>query len=341
MHFSKITNRKPLFEAAFKAVSIPKWVMTVAAGIAFSAASACALAQAYPAKPIRVVVSYAGGAEAVGRFISQKMSEALGQPVVQDPQVGANGSVGALAAARAAPDGYTLLSSTGATLLIRKFLVKDPPYDVFRDFTPIGQIFDAVATIVGRPDMPPTFQQVIELAKKNPGKISYGSSGIGSAYHLSGELIRLSTGADMLHVPYKAGGQNLVDLISGRVDLVFSVYASTQPFVASGKLRNLALITDERFGPIKSVPALRELIPGYESPPFWGALFGPAQLPQAIVTRVQAELAKAVRVPDVHDRMEAAGLMPIGGTAEELAAMLKRNAVSLEKITKAAGIVPE
>jgi tripartite-type tricarboxylate transporter receptor subunit TctC len=288
-----------------------------------------------------VIVTYAGGAESVGRFISQKMSESLGQPVVQDPQVGANGSVGALAAARAAPDGYTLLVSTGATLLIRKYLVKDPPYDVFKDFTPIGQIYNAVATIVGRPDGPATFQQALELAKKNPGKISYGSSGIGSAYHLSGELIRLLTGAEMLHVPYKAGGQNLVDLTSGRLDLVFSVYASTQPFAASGKARNLALITDERFGPIKDVPTLREIIPGYESPPYWGALFGPAQLPQPIVQRVQAELAKAVRVPDVYERMETAGLMPIGGTAEALAALLKRNAASLEKITKAAGIVPE
>jgi tripartite-type tricarboxylate transporter receptor subunit TctC len=322
-------------------ISIHKLITTGAAVVA-AAGAASAFAQAYPAKPIRVVVTYAGGAEVIGRFISQKMSEGLGQQVVQDPQVGANGSVGALAAARAAPDGYTLLVSTGATLLIRKYLVKDPPYDVFRDFTPIGQIFDAVATIVARPDLPAaTFQQVIELAKKNPGKISYGTSGIGSAYHLSGELIHILTGAQMLHVPYKAGGQNLVDLTSGRIDLVFSVYASTQPFAVSGKVRNLALITDERFAPIKDVPALREIIPGYESPPFWGALFGPAQLPQPIVARVQSELAKAVRVPEVHDRMEAAGLMPIGGTAEALAAMLKRNAVSLEKITKAAGIVPE
>jgi tripartite-type tricarboxylate transporter receptor subunit TctC len=328
-------------QADLRGVFIRKLVIIGAASIAFAAASACAFAQAWPAKPIRVVITYAGGAEVIGRFIAQKMSESIGQHVVIDPQVGANGSVGALAAARAAPDGYTLLSSTGATLVIRKFLVKDVPYDVFRDFTPIGQIFDAVGIVVGHPDMPATFEQVLELAKKTPSKYSYGTSGIGSAYHLSGELIRLLTGAEFLHVPYKAGGQNLTDLTSGRIHLVFSVYASTAPFASTGKVRNLALITDERFAPISSVPTLRELIPGYESPPFWGALFGPAQLPQPVVQRVQSELAKAVRVPEVRDRMEAAGLMPIGGTADALAATLKRNVRNLEKITRAAGIKPE
>ena len=162
------------------------------AAIALSSAlvaSSPALAQPYPAKPVRIIITYAGGAEAIGRVITQKMTESMGQPVLLYAQVGANGSAGALAASRAAPDGYTLLSSTGATQVIRKFLVKDVPYDPIRDFTPITQVFDAVATVVGRPELPPTFLQVLEQAKKNPGKLSYGSSGIGSAYNLAGELI--------------------------------------------------------------------------------------------------------------------------------------------------------
>src|SRR5205085_1933914 len=173
-------------------------------------------AQSYPAKPVRVIITYAGGAEPIARLIGNKMSETLGQPFVIDPMTGANGSVGALAAARATPDGYTLLASTGATQIIRGFLVKDVPYDPFKDFTPITHTFDAVSVIATHPGGPSSLKEMIESTRNNPGKVSFGSTGIGSAYHMAGELIQLLTGVQFLHVPYKAGPQSITDLVAGR-----------------------------------------------------------------------------------------------------------------------------
>jgi tripartite-type tricarboxylate transporter receptor subunit TctC len=217
------------------------------------AAPLAALPQAYPSRPIRNIITYSGGAEPIARLIAQKMSESMGQPVVLEAMTGANGSVGAMTAARAAPDGYTILASTGATQIIRGFLVKNVPYDPFRDFVPLAYTFDAVSTVVAHPSAPASLKELIEYAKQNPGKISYGSTGIGSAYHMAGELIHLLTGVDMVHVPYKAGPQSITDLVAGRIQIAFSVYATTVPLVSAGKARNLAVINDWRIPDIPSV----------------------------------------------------------------------------------------
>ncbi|MSQ52174.1 MAG: tripartite tricarboxylate transporter substrate binding protein [Betaproteobacteria bacterium] len=298
-------------------------------------------AQTYPAKPIRNILTYSGGAEPIARIIAQKLGEAMGQPLLLEPQTGANGSVGAGAVARSAPDGYTILGSTGATQIIRGFLVKDVPYDPFRDFTPIIHTFDAVSTIVAHPSAPASLKELIEFARRNPGKVSFGTTGTGSAYHLAGELIQLLTGAKLLHVPYKSSPQSLTDLVAGRIDTAFSVYATTRQFVESGKAKNIALLNNGRFTALADLPVVSDVIPGFQSPPLWGGYFGPAGVPQGIVTRLNGELNKALALPDVKALMERGGLAPAGGTPEQLAAMMRTDVERLQKIVKAAGIVPE
>ena len=315
--------------------------MPLMSGLLLVALVNLAAAQSYPAKPIRTILTYSGGAEPIARLIGQKLTDAMGQPQILETLTGANGSVGAMTAARAAPDGYTLLASTGATQIIRGFLVKDVPYDPFKDFTPIFHTFDAVSTIVGHPSAPGTLKEMIEYAKRSPGKLTYGTTGTGSAYHMAAELIQLLTGVKLLHVPYKAGPQSITDLIAGRIDTAFSVYATTRQFVESGKARNIATLNNSRFPAIAEVPTVGEVIPGFQSPPLWGGYFGPAGLPQPIVQRLNAELNKALVQADVKALMDRAGLMQIGGPADQFAATIKADVERLQKIVKAAGIVPE
>ena len=309
--------------------------------LALGAVPHICVAQNYPTKPIRNILTYSGGAEPIARLIGQKLNDAMGQPLILESQTGANGSVGAMTAARAAPDGYTLLASTGATQIIRGFLVKDVPYDPFKDFTPIFHTFDAVSTIVAHPSAPATLKDMIDFARQNPGKISYGTTGTGSAYHLAGELIQLLTGVKLLHVPYKAGPQSITDLVAGRIDTAFSVYATTRQFVESGKARSMATLNNSRFAAIADVPTVGEVVPGFQSPPLWGGYFGPAGLPQPIVQRLNSELNKALALPDVRALMERGGLAPAGGTSEQFAATIRADVERLQRIVKAAGITPE
>ena len=286
----------------------PGSVLRLGTSALLSLAVLSAVAQGYPAKPIRTIITYAGGAEPIARIIAQKMSDSMGQPVLIEAMTGANGAVGAMTAARAAPDGYTILASTGATQIIRGFLVKNVPYDPFKDFVPLAHTFDAVSVIVAHPDAPATFRGLLEFAKQNPGRISYGTTGVGSAYHMAVELVHMLTGVEMVHVPYKAGPQSITDLVAGRVQVSLSVYATTVAFVTAGKIRNLAVINDRRFSRIPEVPAVREFVPGFESPPLWGGYFGPAGLPAPIAERLTAEILKALSLPEVRARMEDVGL---------------------------------
>lgn len=314
------------------------------AAISAAAAVICTLqaaAQTYPVKPIRVVITYSGGAEAIARLIGNKMAERMGQPFVIDAITGANGSIGALTVARAAPDGYTLLASTGATQIIRGFLVKDVPYDPFRDFTPITHTFDAVGVIATHPGGPASLREMIDRSKQTPGKLSYGTTGIGSAYHMSAEQIQILTGAEFLHVPYKAGTQALTDLVALRVDTIFTVMASTRPFAESGKLRYLATLNSSRFAGLPDVPTVRDVVPGFRSVPFWGGYFGPAKLPDTLVQRLHTEFANAIKVPEVTATMERAGLMPVAAGPAAFAATLKEDVEQLRRLVKTVGIQPE
>jgi tripartite-type tricarboxylate transporter receptor subunit TctC len=312
--------------------------LTLLAALAFAAGAA---AQSYPSKPIRLIITYSGGAEPIARLIGQKVQDSTGQPMVIEAMTGANGSVGALAASRAAPDGYTLLASTGATQIIRGFLVKDVPYDPFKDFTPITHTFDAVSVIATHPGGPSSLKDMIERAKQAPNKVSFGSTGIGSAYHMAGEQIQLLTGVTFLHVPYKAGPQSITDLVAGRIETAFTVYATTRPFAEAGKVRFLATLNNSRASAIPDVPTVGEVVSGFQSVPLWGGYFGPAGLAQPIVQRMHGEISKAVALAEVRQVMERAGLMPIAAGPDVFGAMIKSDVQRLQKIVKAAGIVPE
>lgn len=310
------------------------------AAICFSLAAAPAQAQSWPAKPVRMVMSYAGGSEPLVRLVNQKVSEALGQPVILDIQPGANGSIGNAMVSRAAPDGYTLLSAN-ATMVVRKFLVKDVPWDPVTDFTPIRHIFDAIAAISAHPSGPSTVAEIVDTGKRNPGKLTYGTTGIGSVYHMAGELMQLQTGAQILHVPYKGSPQSLTDLVAGRIPLVFAIATSTDPFVRSGKAKYVAVFHHSRLKSMPDVPTVRETLPGFPLIPIWGGYFGPAGLPQPTVQRFHDEVSKAMATPDVVALFEKAGLVPGDPRPEHLAAKMKEDIASVARFVKAAGIQPE
>src|SRR5216117_1282505 len=215
--------------------------LTIAASICIAAPLA-AQAQAYPTRPVRSIMTVAGGADIVARLVAQGLTVALGQPVVVEAQSGAGGAIGAESVARAAPDGYTIMLTSASALVMNRFLSRSARLDPLRDFTPITKAFETVALVVTSPALPvESVRDLLEYAKRHPGKLSYGTSGIGTTHHLSGESIRLLTGIDWVHVPYKGGPPVITDLIGGEIQVGFSILATAAPFLASGKIRVLAV----------------------------------------------------------------------------------------------------
>ena len=301
-------------------------------------------AQTYPAKPIRVVTQFAGGAsgDTVVRTITAPLSEILGQPVVVDNRAGAGGVVAAELVKQAPPDGYTLFAGTSATQIIRLYVAKTTPFDPVRDFTPITQCIESVTLIVVNPSLPvATLRDLVDYARQNPGKVAYGTSGVGSEHHLSGEQIKQLAGIDMLHVPYKASMQGLLDVVSGRLPMAFSIYVVAMPQVRSGKVRALAVVRERRSPLLPDVPAVPEMVPGFEPPPSWIGIFGPANLPVALVRRLNADIVKALNLPDTRAKLTDQGLEVVGNTAEEFAVRIERQKQLVARIVKNAGIEPE
>ncbi len=305
--------------------------------------SGTALSQAYPVKPIRVVTQFAAGAagDVLTRIVTAPMQDGLGHPIIIENRHGAGGALAAETVARAAPDGYTLLVAGPGTQVIRVYLVKKSSFDPVKDFTPITAIGDSPVVVVAHPSLPvTTFKELIEYAKANPGKISYGTSGIGSQHHLGGEQIDLMTGARMVHVPYKAGAQALVDLVAGQLQLSYSVIGPALPMVRAGKARALVVISDKRITQLPDVPAITEVIPGYSPFRSWVGLFGPAHLPEAILRRLNNDAVKGINSPTGHAKVIEAGYDPIAGTPEEFSALIARDLSFVGRVVKAANIQP-
>jgi tripartite-type tricarboxylate transporter receptor subunit TctC len=210
-----------------------------------------------------------------------------------------------------------------------------------KDFTPIRHLFDAVAVIASQPSGPSTVAEIIEAGKRNPGKLSYGTTGVGSVYHMAGELLQLQTGAQLLHVPYKGSPQSLIDLVAGRIPLVFAIYTSVDPFVKSGKAKFVAVFHHSRFASLPEVPAVRETLPGFPLVPIWGGYFGPAGLPRPIVQRLHDEVSKALAAADVRTLLERGGLVAGEPRPEHLAGKMKDDIAAVASFVKAAGIQPE
>ncbi len=293
-----------------------------------------ALAQAYPNKPVRLVVPFpAGGAtDLFARSLSQKLSERLGVSVVVDNKPGAGGTLGSDLVAKAAADGYTLLLSTSSTHSIGPNLNPRMPYDAVRDFTPIGQVGSA-ASIMLVPNNSPakTIREWIELARQNPGRLNYASSGNGTIVQLTAELFNAQAGLSVVHIPYKGTALAIPDLVSGKVDVLFDSLPTGLPHVREGRLRALGVTSLKPTALAPGVPSIADVLPGYESTTWFG-LFGPRGLPPEIVTRVNQAANQVLQDPEVADKLQRLGIDPEGGTPAQFNTLLARESAKWKKI---------
>ena len=303
-----------------------------------------AFAQAWPSKPIRLVVPYppGGSTDLLARTIGVKVGEALGQQIVVDNRAGAGGMLGSDIVARSAPDGYTILLGTGASHGLTLLLSKSVPYDPVKDFTAITAAVEVPIVLCVHPSIPgTTAKDIIDWAKKNPGKLSYGSSGTGSPHHLSGELLKQISGTDMVHVPYKGAAPAVQDLMGNQIPAVFTTLSTALPHIKGGKIRAIGFVEAKRQQSVPEIPTIGESVPGYVMPASWLGFFAPAGLPDAILKRLNAEIVKAVQSPDVRTKLETAGMPVVGTSSEEFARMVKDDIETFRRIVTAAGIKPE
>lgn len=295
-----------------------------------------ALAQttAYPGKPVRLVVPFpAGGAtDLFARSLSQKLGDRLGQSVVVDNKPGAGGTLGADLAAKAPADGYTLLLSTSSTHSIGPNLNPKIPYDAVRDFTPIGQVGSAPSIMLVPNSSPArTVGEWIDLARRKPGQLNYASSGVGTIVQLSAELFKAQAQLFVVHIPYKGTALAIPDLVSGKVDVLFDSLPTGLPHVREGRLRALGVTSAKRTPLATDLPAIAEVLPGYESTTWFG-LFGPRGLPADVVQKVNTAANEVLRDPEVVERLTRLGIEPAGGTPAQFASMLASESTKWKKI---------
>lgn len=303
-----------------------------------------AFAQSFPTKSIRMIVPFppASGLDTMGRLVSQKLSESFGQPVVVENRAGANGMIGSEMVARSTPDGYTLLTGTSSTHASSPFSIKNLSYDPVKDFTPITAGVTTTIVLAAATSLPVnSVKELLEYAKRNPGKLSYSSSGTGGALHMVGEMFKSSFNIDILHVPYKGSAPAITALATGEVTLSFNGTSESVALAKAGKIRILAVAEPRRYIHLPDVPALAELLPNYERPPGWFGFFGPAGMQQTVVARLNGEMVKALNAPDVSDKLDQIGLTVIGNTPAEFAALLKRSIELYGVAAKLAGVKPE
>ena len=315
-------------------------ILAVALGTAFSLT---AFAQAWPSKPIRIILGYTpgGATEALTRPLIAKMEPVLGQSLIIDYRPGAGATLGAQVAASAAPDGYTLhLIDAGPATMVPA--VQKLGYDPLTSFTPIGLVCAGGTAIVAHPSLPAkTLDELIKLAKAQPGKLSYGTSGVAGAGHMAAELLQIAAQIQMVHIAYKGGGPAMVDLLGGHVPLLFASMATAVPHVKSGKIRGLAVTTPARVPAIPEVPTVAELgFPGYEAQ-IWFGMVGPANLPADIVARTGRALAVALADKSVQESIRALGYEPAPGTPAQFAAIIRSDLEKWRKVVRTANIKVE
>jgi len=299
------------------------------------AASSASLAQGYPNKPIRLIVPFpAGGAtDLFARTLGQKMGEKLGTQLIIDNKPGAGGAIGSDQAAKAPPDGYTLLLATTSTHSIGPAVMQKLPYDTVRDFTPIGHVGDAPSIMLVPVTSPAkTVREWIDYAKKNPGKLNYASSGNGTIVQLTAELFKAQAGVFVTHIPYKGTALAIPDLISGKIDVLFDSLPTGMPHVRDGRLRALGVTTLKRSPLAPELPPIADTLPGYESNTWFG-FYGPKNLPADIVARVNKAANEAIADPEVKDKLARLGIEPaVAGTPEQFAKMVAIDAAKWKKI---------
>ncbi len=296
-----------------------------------------AFAQNFPNKPIRLVVTFpTGGApDTLARIFSEKAQ--MGQPVVVDNKPGAGGNIGADFVAKSPADGYTIVMGTVGTHSINGSLYKKMPYDMTRDFAPISLIASAPNLLVVNNDLPvKTVPELIQYMKANPNKLSFGSPGIGTSVHVSGELFKSMTGTQMTHAPYKGRQFAIPDLIGGSIQLMFDNMPSALPMAKEGKIRAIAVTTAKRSSAAPEIPTVAESLPGFEATT-WFAMFAPAGTPKAVIDRLHAETVRIFKLPDVQERLQKLGLEPVLSSPDELARYQATEIVKWTKVVKDSG----
>ena len=300
-----------------------------------------ATAQQYPVKPVRMVMPFppGGPTDILGRLIGQKLTEAWGQNVIIDNRPGGAGMIGAVAAVKSPPDGYTLFLGGVTTLSIAPFVHKDLPYDPLRDFIPVTLTTIQPIMLMVHPSLPArTVKEYVALARARPGQINYATSGQGGSGHLAGELFRSHARINIVHVPYRGAPPALTDLMAGQVQSLFGTMLASVPSIRAGKIRAVAITGPQRSNAVPDVPTFAEAgYPGYEASS-WNGILVPAGTPAAIVAKLNADLVKVLRTPNVFDRLAQDGSIAVGNSAQEFAAFIKSEQVKWGKVVREANV---
>ncbi|MBL8382540.1 MAG: tripartite tricarboxylate transporter substrate binding protein [Burkholderiales bacterium] len=313
---------------------------TFLAAILLAAAAGSALAQAWPTRPVRILVGFPAGqaTDVLARIAAQRMSDATGQQFFVENRPGASGNIAFEMAARAAPDGYTLLMASSGTAAINPSLYAKLPFDITRDFAPVILMADIPQLLVVNPGLPVrNVRELIDYAKVRPGRIDYASGGSGLTNHLIMEMFKSATGLRLVHIPYRGGPPALTDLIAGQVSLMFETTVGALPHVRAGKLRALAISRAKRSSGAPDVPTVAESgVPGFDAAA-WISMMAPAATPREIILRVNGEINKSLTTAEMRERLTGMGADPIGGTPEEFGAFHKAELAKWAKVVKDSG----
>ena len=315
-----------------------------AGAAALPAVSRTAVAQAYPSRPVRLVVPFAAGGptDIVARLTGQWLSERLGQQFIIENRPGAGGTIGSRLMLDAQPDGYTILMSSVSTHAIGPHLYATPPYDPMKDFTAISEVsFTPTVLMASNTLQVSTLKEFIALAKARPGKLNYGSSGVGTQFHLSGELLKQLAGIDMVHVPYKGTALVYPDLFSGQISIMFDTLSVAIPFIKAGRVKALGITGAKRAPALPEVPTIAEAGLAGFSADLWLGIWAPAKLPREITDKLSSDIAKLLKLPDVRERLAAQGMEPVGSTPAQFAEFVRRENAQWSKVVKSAGVKAE
>ena len=317
-----------------------KWIC---GAIVFALAANLA-AQDYPNKTIRLIVPFAPGGvtDTSARVLADKLSRQMGQQVIVENRPGGSGNPGTQYVAQSAPDGYTLLLAFDGTMVINPYVFPKIPFDTVRDFQPITKLGDAALVLVAHPGLPvKTFAELLAYSKANPGKLSFGHSGTGGTTHVAGELLKQRTGLDMLHIPYKSGGQAVVDTIGGQVPLAYSAVAGAQAHIKGGKLVALGVSSQKRISSLPDVPTFIEQgVAGFEAVS-WVGIMVPAKTPRLVVERLNRDIAAVLHETDVRERFATLGIEPVGNSPEQFGEQIKNDLARWGKVVEQAKIKVE
>jgi tripartite-type tricarboxylate transporter receptor subunit TctC len=303
-----------------------------------------AFGQEWPAKPIRIVVPFAPGGvtDNSARVVADRLGARLGQQVIVENRAGASGNIGTEAVAKAAPDGYLLLLGFDGTMVINPHVFPKLAWDTLRDFQPVTKLGDATLILVAHPSVPAsTLPELIAYSKKQSGGLAYGTSGTGGTPHLAGELLRQRSGANLVHVPYKGGGQAIGDVVGGQIPLVYTAIATAQQYVKSGRLKAIGVSSAKRATALPDVPTFVEGGQAGFVVDSWVGILAPAKTPRPVVDRLQKEIAAVLAEPEVRSRYEVLGIEPVGNTPEQFTAQIKADLARWEPVVKQAGIKVE